>query len=180
VRKKKHLLGSKREHALLPRLQEAETSGKAEALAAKQRRKRAANAGALGAVSGLRATLDELLAAGEAKAEAAMAQSSVGLTAKKRLKLVAEETVGCRPACLAAGFCSHPHRLYSHPYRLCSHPHRLYSYPHRLCSHPHRLCSHPHRLCSPPHHLCSHPHRLCSHSHRLYSHPHRLYSHPHR
>lgn len=103
VHKKKHLMGSKREHALLPRLREEDASGKAEALAAKQRRKRASNSGVLGAVSGMRATLDELLAAGEAKAAAAMAQSSVGLNAKKRLKLVAEETVrAVRPMALFA------------------------------------------------------------------------------
>jgi len=93
VAKKKHALGAKREHALLPKLKEAEASGKADVAVAKAKRKRAANSTVLGAVDGMRASLEELLAEGEARAAKSQAEDySIGLNAKKRLKLVAEET----------------------------------------------------------------------------------------
>ena len=85
VGKKKHMLG----HSLLPALQAAAKS--IEKPSEKARRKRAAKSAVLGAVEGMRASLDELLAEGEARAAAKT--TDVGLTAKKRLKLIAEETV---------------------------------------------------------------------------------------
>jgi hypothetical protein len=97
VSKKKHGL-AKRTHALLPQLEASAPEKRPESAKAKSRRKRTANSNILGAVDGLRSSLDELLAANEkqhrerAAATDGDAASSHTMSSKKRQKLVAEET----------------------------------------------------------------------------------------
>ena len=97
VSKKKHGLG-KKEHALLPQLKASAPEERKRPLSAKakQRQKRSAKSAILGAVDGMRSTLDELLAANEQKhrEQATLDDDEAGATmsSKKRQKLVAAET----------------------------------------------------------------------------------------
>ena len=91
ITKKKHSL-AKREHALLPQLAAgAPEPKKAESAKAKMRRKRSAKSAILGAVDGMRSTLDELFEENERRHREQPADDGGALTTKKRQKLVAEE-----------------------------------------------------------------------------------------
>jgi excinuclease UvrABC helicase subunit UvrB len=97
VAKKKHARTGKLD--LVQKLQ-AEAEGqpriKTSNVQQKSRRKRSAQSAILGAVDGMKASLEELLAANEERLSAQHKQeaksSSAGLTSKKRQKLVAEES----------------------------------------------------------------------------------------
>ena len=95
VAKRKHG-HAKREHALLPQLAaEAPEPKRQESAKAKSRRKRAEKSTLLGAVDGMRSSLEELLAANERQQRDQVAGADQGpsaITSKKRQKLVAEET----------------------------------------------------------------------------------------
>ena len=97
VAKRKHGL-AKRQHALLPQLSAAapETK-KPESAKEKKRRKRSAKSAILGAVDGMRSSLDELLEENERKHREqapgdGVAEKAHVITSKKRQKLVADET----------------------------------------------------------------------------------------
>ena len=90
IAKRKHTHGSD-ERGLLKRL-EAAAPAKPESSLAKKRKKRAAKSAILGAVGGMKASLDDLLEASESRAAAASGSGGGSLTSKKRQKLVADET----------------------------------------------------------------------------------------
>lgn len=95
VSKRTHSLAKKKsmQHALLPQLQ-AEAASAHKRAAKKDRQKRAGSSTIAGAMDGIRATLDELLAANEQHHKSAAAEGSANavLTSKKRQKMVADET----------------------------------------------------------------------------------------
>ena len=98
VAKKKHIHG-KRQHALLPQLSAAAPEQKrVESAKEKKARKRSAKSAVLGAVDGMRSSLDELLAASEKKFKQQAEDADMGpasshaITSKKRQKMVADET----------------------------------------------------------------------------------------
>ena len=100
-----------RTHALLPQLEGEAAASKAEAMAkaAALKAKVKKRGGSLAALGGMRASLEEMLAAGEEKAASSSAGSAgVGLNAKKRLQLVADETANMRDVLDHPAFKSDP------------------------------------------------------------------------
>ncbi|KAL1515576.1 hypothetical protein AB1Y20_002196 [Prymnesium parvum] len=87
--------GASRKLQLVRKL-EAGRPAAASSARAKKRAKNAANASALGAVGGIAASLDELMAASDARARGSASthaqDGGVSLTSKKRQQLVVEET----------------------------------------------------------------------------------------
>jgi len=99
IRKQKHTMAKKRQHALLPQLQAQAVAEKRPGahVRDKARKKRAGTATISSAISGIRATLDELLTANEqlhkdAAAASDPSVSKAALTSKKRQKMVVDET----------------------------------------------------------------------------------------
>ena len=93
----------------MQRLQaEAPAKPKSESGAEKRRKKRAAKSAVLGAVDGMRASLEDLLSEGERRAAAAAPSSGGSLSSKKRQKLVAEETEHMRAVLAHPAFIADP------------------------------------------------------------------------
>ena len=109
VTKKKHALG-KQKNVLLPQLTAgAPEPKKAESAKAKMRRKKSAKSAILGAVDGMRSTLDELLEENERKhREQSTDESGSALTSKKRQKLVADETAHMKQVIQHPAFVADP------------------------------------------------------------------------
>lgn len=110
-RKHAHADGAKGQQraALVQRLQaEAPAKPKSESGAEKRRKKRAAKSAVLGAVDGMRASLEDLLSEGERRAAAAAPSSGGSLSSKKRQKLVAEETEHMRAVLAHPAFIADP------------------------------------------------------------------------
>lgn len=96
VSKRTHTLAKNRkQHALLPQLEAEAASAHKQRAKKKDRQKRAGSSTIAGAMDGIRATLDELLAANERHHKSAAVDASGSnavLTSKKRQKMVADET----------------------------------------------------------------------------------------
>ena len=113
VKKKKH--AAKKQHALLPRL-EAEAPARSAPLSAREKlqRKRAAKSTILGAnLSGMQASIEELIAANEQHYREQWEKSGGGgsshaLTARKRQKMVVEETQHLQQVLAHSAFVADP------------------------------------------------------------------------
>ena len=120
IEKRKHARGdSAGKRKLVQKLQADAPPPKA---AQKQKQKRAANAGVLGAVAGLRGSLDDLIQASEARvreraaaAEGAEKASKKSMSSKRRQQLVVEETQHMQEVLSHPSFIANPFAALQEP-----------------------------------------------------------------
>ena len=113
IEKRKHVRAGDGKQRLVQKLQ-ADAPKAAPSGALKQKRKRAANASALGAVAGMQGSLEELIAASEARVQERVAKSDEeakskkSLSSKRRQQLVADESLHMREVLAHPAFQANP------------------------------------------------------------------------